>query len=253
MLVGSCHIFREGLRQILKAAGFKAVVTGSSVADILSDQQSPPQRPIVLLIDVGKDYGTVLREMAEFKSHYPTERIALLAEQEQLANPEILNAFHAGAHAYLAKQNRETLIKSLELLLLGETIMAPQRVAFMLHNENKAESTNGPAGVGEQVSEAHNGYAANLTAKEICILRCLISGDSNKTIAQTCSLQEPVVKVHVKAIYRKICVRNRTQAAIWALSHNLVADRGVNTLEGNAIGDLVGSRNNAPAITASSG
>jgi two-component system nitrate/nitrite response regulator NarL len=253
MLVGPCLIFREGLRQILKAAGFKAVATGSSVADILSVQQSPPQRPIVLLIDVGKDHGTVLKEIEEFKTHYPTERIALLAEQEQLDNAEILDAFRVGAHAYLAKQNRETLIKSLELLLLGETIMAPQLVAFVLHNENKSEGTNGSAGVSQQVSEAHNGYGANLTAKEICILRCLISGDRNKTIAQKYSLQGPVVKVHVKAIYRKIRVRNRTQAAIWALSHNLVADRGVNTLEGNAIGDLVGSRNNAPAITESSG
>jgi two-component system nitrate/nitrite response regulator NarL len=51
-------------------------------------------------------------------------------------------------------------------------------------------------------------------------LRCLIEGDSNKAIARKNDIAEATVKVHVKAILRKIRVSNRTQAAIWAMNND---------------------------------
>jgi two-component system, NarL family, nitrate/nitrite response regulator NarL len=50
-------------------------------------------------------------------------------------------------------------------------------------------------------------------------MRCLINGDSNKAIARKIDITEATVKVHIKAILRKIRVHNRTQAAIWAMNH----------------------------------
>ena len=58
-----------------------------------------------------------------------------------------------------------------------------------------------------------------LSERETQILRGLIEGQSNKTIARTLDIMEATVKVHVKAILRKTGVQNRTQAAIWALGH----------------------------------
>ena len=55
-----------------------------------------------------------------------------------------------------------------------------------------------------------------LSARETVILRCLMQGDSNKLIARRFDITEATVKVHVKAILRKIHAKNRTQAAIWA-------------------------------------
>jgi two-component system nitrate/nitrite response regulator NarL len=60
-----------------------------------------------------------------------------------------------------------------------------------------------------------------LSDRERCILNCLIAGDSNKTIARKIDIAEATVKVHVKAILRKVRVQNRTQAAIWAMSNGL--------------------------------
>jgi two-component system nitrate/nitrite response regulator NarL len=57
----------------------------------------------------------------------------------------------------------------------------------------------------------------------------LIEGDSNKAIARKIDIAEATVKVHVKAILRKIRVHNRTQAAIWAMSSGFsisAIDRG---------------------------
>jgi two-component system nitrate/nitrite response regulator NarL len=55
--------------------------------------------------------------------------------------------------------------------------------------------------------------------REKSILRCLIEGHSNKCIARKIDIAEATVKVHVKAILRKIRVQNRTQAAIWGMNN----------------------------------
>ena len=65
--------------------------------------------------------------------------------------------------------------------------------------------------------------APQLSPREKSILRCLVEGDSNKSIARKIDIAEATVKVHVKAILRKIRVQNRTQAAIWAMNHGTLA------------------------------
>jgi DNA-binding CsgD family transcriptional regulator len=64
-----------------------------------------------------------------------------------------------------------------------------------------------------------NPFAPQLSTREKLILRCLIEGDSNKCIARKINIAEATVKVHVKAILRKIRVHNRTQAAIWGMNN----------------------------------
>jgi DNA-binding CsgD family transcriptional regulator len=67
------------------------------------------------------------------------------------------------------------------------------------------------------------GGSPRLSAREQCILRDLIEGYSNKMIARRNDIAEATVKVHVKAILRKIRVNNRTQAAIWGMNHRSFA------------------------------
>ena len=64
--------------------------------------------------------------------------------------------------------------------------------------------------------------APQLSSREESVLRCLIKGDSNKRIARKMDIAEATVKVHVKAILRKIRVQNRTQAAIWGMNNGSV-------------------------------
>ena len=58
-----------------------------------------------------------------------------------------------------------------------------------------------------------------LSPQEKVILRCIIEGESNKCIARKINVTEATVKVHVKAILRKIRVQNRTQAAVWGMNN----------------------------------
>jgi two-component system, NarL family, nitrate/nitrite response regulator NarL len=63
-----------------------------------------------------------------------------------------------------------------------------------------------------------------LSEREAQILGGLVKGQANKVIARTSEIAEATVKVHVKAILRKIRVKNRTQAAIWAMANGYATD-----------------------------
>ena len=63
------------------------------------------------------------------------------------------------------------------------------------------------------------GLARGLSSRELAILRTLMEGASNKVIARTLVITEATVRVHMKAILRKLRLQNRTQAALWARNY----------------------------------
>lgn len=70
-------------------------------------------------------------------------------------------------------------------------------------------------------SAASDGLKFQLTSRQSAILHGICRGDSNKIIARAFDIAESTVKIHVKTILRKIAVKNRTQAAIWAIQNGL--------------------------------
>ena len=102
--------------------------------------------------------------------------------------------------------------------MLGETVLPCELLRLSVRSQ---EPPGGSCGV------CSNGHGRGteereprLSERERYILRCIIEGDSNKHVARRLSIAEATVKVHVKAILRKIHVRNRTQAAMWAMSRH---------------------------------
>jgi two-component system, NarL family, nitrate/nitrite response regulator NarL len=64
------------------------------------------------------------------------------------------------------------------------------------------------------------GLIRHMSGREAEILRTLLCGYSNKMIARELNISEATVKVHLKTVLRKLNVRNRTQAAMWAMANN---------------------------------
>jgi two-component system, NarL family, nitrate/nitrite response regulator NarL len=247
VLVGPSALLREGLARILSAAGFRVLASVSGVDDPVFSS-IPQEQSILLIIDVSDDFDTALRQIESFKKRYPAGRVAVLAHQQHLT--DVVSAFRVGANAYLVKiATCDTFIKSLELVMLGVTILPPEILTFV--SERLDRSSNGRAagynghaaddkddpddgqadggdddretvgselGTNERVQQAKSSYTPQLSARQQSILSCLIQGDSNKTIARKMAIADATVKVHVKAILRKIRVHNRTQAAIWAMN-----------------------------------
>jgi len=243
VLVGPNVLLREGLARILTAAGFRILASASGV-DYPIPSSLPQKQPILLIIDVGDDFDTAFAQMKSFKQRYPAGRVAMLAHQRTLNI--MVAAFRLGANAYLAKvATCDTFIKSLELVMLGVTLLPSEILSFICHRQHRSRAAGHSGHAVHHVNVPDDGNADKvgddgemigtkgetnelvpramtsltpLSTRQQSILRCLIQGDSNKSIARQLAISEATAKVHVKAILRKIRVHNRTQAAIWAIS-----------------------------------
>ncbi|WP_051442725.1 response regulator transcription factor [Mesorhizobium sp. WSM3626] len=222
VLVGPSELLREGLIRILEAEKFRILSSAASVYDLLQKPLSQ-QRPILLIIDLdAPDEDAGFTQIADFKAVYASSHVVALGEH--CRSNDVVSAFRAGADAYLTKvAARETFIKALELVMLGQTVLPAETSTCIqeIRLDVKTIAATEPANVRYE-TESGETERSVLSNREKTILRCLIGGESNKTIARKINIAEATVKAHVKAILRKIRVRNRTQAAVWAMNHDVL-------------------------------
>ena len=221
ILVGPSVLVREGLSRVLSGTSFRVVASVSRVQDAVWASPSPNQA-ILLTIDAGDDQHAAVAQIRLFKEQHPSGRVAVLTDHYRLS--DMVSAFQAGANVYFAKLvNCNAFTKTLELVMLGETILPPELLSFIgdpKDHEERPPTLRERAGTGDALPPAAIDDMPQLSIREKCILRCIVQGDSNKLIARKMSIAEATVKVHVKAILRKIRIHNRTQAAIWAMNNS---------------------------------
>jgi two-component system, NarL family, nitrate/nitrite response regulator NarL len=220
MIVGASALFREGLSRILGPAGFR-VLSSKTVLSEIDTGGFPQADPCLLVVHCDDSCNSLIPRLTAIKQECPLIRIALLGRY--LSTSEIAAAFRAGANAYFAEATAsDEFVRAIGLIMLGHQAILP--IEFMPSPSDLAPE---PGINIPNPAEANQGNlpsepVLHLSPRETCILRCLARGASNKLIARDVQISEATVKVHVKAILRKIGVANRTQAAIWAMTY---ADR----------------------------
>jgi len=161
----------------------------------------------------------------DLKAQHINARVVILADGFNLEEMKL--ALQAGADGYcLATTGCEAMIKYLDLVMLGEVVFPSS--AFLSAMIPSGEAIPPQAETGtiamtlpqmDRLAEAKDSVIRTLSSREAEILQCLMEGAPNKVIARKLDVAEATVKVHIKAILRKIRVANRTQAAMWAVSH----------------------------------
>jgi DNA-binding NarL/FixJ family response regulator len=223
VLIGKSVLIREGIARILRAANFRTSAS-VSCADDFSPGTLQPHQLLFLIVHTGDDFDVVLEQVALLRDNHPSGRIAIVADHYQL--DELVSAFRAGANGYFVDvMTCDVFIKSIELVMMGETIFPPAFLSFVLDSGSDHIGKRAPRDETKQaiLVRTEDTIAPQLSPRERSILHCLIEGDSNKSIARKIDIAEATVKVHVKAILRKIRVQNRTQAAIWGMNNGSLA------------------------------
>ena len=194
------------------------IISRSSVDELPSTLQSP--QLLFLITQAGDYFDLVVEYIRLVRDQHPGGRIAIVANHDRPA--EMALAFRAGASGYFANVDScDTFIKSIELVAMGETVFPPAFLSFALDTKSDHTCKTVLPNENERATfvTTEDTVAPQLSPREKSILRCLIEGDPNKSIARKIGIAEATVKVHVKAILRKIRVQNRTQAAMWAMNH----------------------------------
>jgi two-component system, NarL family, nitrate/nitrite response regulator NarL len=192
--------------------------TRFAVSEIGFHEPSPRRphlytQPDLFIVDASNSSQDKLEFIKRLKVQQPDARVVVVSSHFDVSFVRL--GIDAGIDGFcLATSDREVLIKSLELIMMGEKLLPGALLLSML-----SEMTSGAKPIQDSLMaeplpidpEMHK-----LSNREAEILRCLMRGEPNKVIAKKLDVTEATIKVHVKAILRKIGAANRTQAAMWA-------------------------------------
>ena len=207
-VVDRSKLFREGLKMLLKDSPFEVTyeVPHMTLIEETTDQH---EKPALILIAVqtplvpGSEEEVGLNHICRISGETP---VVVLSDAMSIT--QLKAAMKAGARGYLLRDiTPDALKQSLLLVMLGEKVLPTDLVSILVDGCELRIPNNGEA------------IAADLSPREKLILRCLAHGHPNKVIANELNITEGTVKVHIKAVFKKIRARNRTEAAIWALNH----------------------------------
>jgi len=215
-VVSENSLTKEGLKRILSEDGFAVDVSYNNCRELLSELLSRPETMdgAIVLVDVARE--SEAQSFVDQLTHAFTDcHVVLLSSIFDF--DAMVDAFRAGADAYLTNEiDCRSLIGSLKLVSLGEKLLPSKAVEYL---PERTVGDSVPFSAANEESELLD----LLSEREVETLRCLIMGYPNKVIANRLDISDATVKVHVKAILRKLKVQNRTQAAIWAVNNGLGA------------------------------
>lgn len=211
-IIGFNSLMREGISRVLNESEFQSYHFFPTIVEAMTNLAGGDLSVAIVDVEVA---GDTLKHLSLIQSEYPSVRVILMVDVFEFR--QTISAFQKGACAYLLKEiGSQPLINSLRLVIRGEKVLP---VALLQHLPDTQLMSGNRSVVQVQLNDL-------LSAREIDTLRCLVMGYSNKVIAYRLLISEATVKVHVKAILRKLTVQNRTQAAIWAVNQGVGLQSG---------------------------
>jgi len=207
VLVADDHsLFRDGITSLLEASGFEVVgQVGDGLAAV---REAVRLNPDLVLMDITMPEMTGLEALRQIKQLAPEIPVVMLTVSDE--DRDLFQAIRCGALGYLLKDlTANEFLKMLEGVQHGEAAMTRKTAARLIQ------------GFGTLSSERRDARL-DLTTREIELLRLVSEGLSNRTIAQRLSISENTVKYHMKNIFQKLNVQNRTEAATSAIQSGLL-------------------------------
>jgi len=198
LVVADDHLLVQGaLAGLLEPEGFEIVGCVRKGSQVLPLVASVQPDAVLLEFDLPELDGVGV--IKRLRDRFPEVAPIVLAADSRSVRVE--EALAAGAQAFISK--------AIEPALLGREIRRALE-----------QPIASPIGVPETLKR--EGAAAQLTEREIDIIRLVAEGNSNGQIGRRLFVTEQTVKFHLTNTYRKIGVGNRTEAAIFARRHALV-------------------------------
>lgn len=197
-------LLREGIRRLLELDPKIEVVTevGDGQGAI---NMARRERPDIILMDVNMPGTDGLTATRVIKREMPQIKIIALTIYE---DDEVVDMVKAGVSAYVLKDVAgNELIDTIYKVMNGEVVIHLRVASRLVRELTKVDRPQ------ERV---------RLTRREYDVLALLVKGNSNKDIADTMFISEKTVKNHLTSIFRKLGVKDRTQAAVYALKTNMI-------------------------------
>jgi DNA-binding NarL/FixJ family response regulator len=212
LLVDDHVLFRKGIASLLNGhEGF--TIVGEANDGIEAVTLAEQTFPDAILMDVNMPRQNGIETVKIIKREMPHINIVMLTVSED--DNDLFEAIKSGAKGYLLKNlEPPELYGMLDRLRQGEAAISGSMAAKILREFRQGESSQDSGA--EPVDE--------LTSREIEVLEQVVTGASNKEIADTLHITENTVKIHLRNILEKLHVQNRIQAAVYAIREGLIKE-----------------------------
>ncbi len=210
LLIDDHTLFRAGLEDLLTRRGIRVVAAVGSGDEGLA--AASMHTPDIVLLDMRMPQMDGLSVLRQLRKAHPGLRVVMLTTSSN--ESDLVEALRSGARGYLLKDiEPDELVVALREVLAGKTVVAPELAPVL------ASVVQG--GEGRPQEDKSNNPFSDLTPREYEILTLLAEGQSNKVIARNLGISDGTVKLHVKAILRKLNVSSRITAAVMAVEHGI--------------------------------
>lgn len=206
MIADDHELIREGLRQLLELDGNIEVVSeaGDGVECL---EKLKRINPDVLLLDINMPRQNGLEVLKKIRDRNMNTRVLILTVHNEVEY--LLKAVDIGVNGYLMKDSTSEELR--------------KAIYAVMNNENYIQAALIPLLNSRLIArDIDKEKIDSLTKRELEVLVKIANGMSNKEIAATLDISERTVKNHISNIFKKICVVDRTQAAVFAIRNNLI-------------------------------
>jgi len=209
LLVDDHDLFRSGLVNLLSEHGLHVVgeAENGDVALRLVRELAPD----VVIMDLNMPGPSGVDVIRQMTSIAPLTRVVVLTISAD--DSDVINAVMGGACGYLLKDSSvDQLIAGIRSAAAGESLISPQIAAKMLQMLRAQRSS----------VDAAETIRAELSEREIEVLKLIASGNDNAEIARALFISPKTVKNHISNILMKLQMENRIQAAVYAVRSGIV-------------------------------
>ena len=210
LLIDDHALVRKGLEALLQSRNIEVA------ASVGSGQEGVDEairiKPDVILLDINMPGMNGLDTLKALRQNKVTAPVLMLTMSREEA--DLRSALQNGAQGYLLKDMEpEELIPALEAVASGDNVVAKEMVGSLTRIVQSKNDDKPDAVETSPFSE--------LTPRELEILGHIAEGQSNKAIARDLDISDGTVKLHVKAILRKLGMHSRVEAAVKAVEYGL--------------------------------
>src|SRR6266542_3886967 len=209
LIVDDHDLFRSGLRNLLEEEGVNIIgeaAAGQEALEIVRELA-----PDVVVMDLNMPGMGGVEATRHITGIAPLTRVVMLTISDQ--DNDVMDAILAGACGYLLKDSSiQDLMAGIRAAALGESLISPIIAAKVLQRV-RATSTQ---------PEIANTIRAELSDREIEVLKLIANGKDNAVIAAELHISPKTVKNHISNILMKLQIDNRIQAAVYAVRSGIV-------------------------------
>lgn len=206
LMIDDHALFRMGLSELLQRRGIEVVAAlGDCEQGIRWVEENTPD---VVLLDMRMPAMNGLEVLRELRRREVGMPVVMLTTSRD--ESDVVNALQNGASGYLLKDMEpDGLVSALRDIHAGKTVVAPPLTSVLVRFVK-----------GDMTVSQSKGPFSELTPRESEILELMAEGQGNKLIARNLGISDGTVKLHVKAVLRKLNVHSRVEAAVMYIEHN---------------------------------